>query len=64
MTTPTPEQIAEWTDKGNHAWLENLEVMSRSKHENYVAGYIRARTEQATEIAELKAKLLKDCHAN
>jgi hypothetical protein len=52
-----PEQMAEWQEKGSRAWLENSEIMTKGRHDNYVAGYIHARTEQAAEIVELKAKL-------
>lgn len=61
--TPTPEQIAEWREE----FEKSLPVGERQilPSQGYAIfrvefewrGYIRARTEQATEIAELKAKL-------
>jgi ribosomal protein S17E len=53
MTTRT--QIAEWEKSAAIAWhtddnISNFDVVERG----YIQGYIRARTEQATEIAELE----------
>jgi hypothetical protein len=54
--TPTPTQIADWREAASHKWLAT-DTARLSNHENYIEGCLHARTEQATEIAELKAKL-------
>ena len=56
--TPIPEQIAEWRGIARLMWFEDNSIDAIDGHKNcYIAGYVKARTEQATEIAELKAKL-------
>jgi hypothetical protein len=56
--TPTPAQIGEWRESGCNAFILDSEVsLGTCGAQAYVYGYIRARTVQATEIAELKAKL-------
>jgi hypothetical protein len=65
--TPTPAQIAEWREnfelnnpQNLHYFIEGALHTCRYTDrltQSSWAGYIRARTEQATEIAELKAKL-------
>jgi hypothetical protein len=54
---PSPEQVSEWERRAEKAWniddnISNFDVTERG----YIQGYLRARTEQATEIAELKAQ--------
>jgi hypothetical protein len=53
---PSPEQIAEWREKAATAYMADDSV-NDLVHPilAYEFGYLRARTEQATEIAELKA---------
>ena len=53
---PTPTQIAEWTSFAYLA-LEKEQNNWSVEGGGYAPGYIRAHTEQANEIAELKAKL-------
>jgi hypothetical protein len=64
--TPTPAQIAEWREKFERAYRDVGGCGSLDRNENGSYNivpehawqiYLRARTEQATEIAELKAKL-------
>jgi hypothetical protein len=58
MTAPSPEQIEEWRKEAEFAWL--LDPSSQIHEEScsaYIKGYLRARTEQATEITELKDDL-------
>jgi hypothetical protein len=52
---PSPEQIAEWRKDAEKPYHDEygIDNDARTKHA-YTLGYIRARTEQATEIAELK----------
>jgi hypothetical protein len=47
---PSPEQISEWREESGDAWREDLEVMAKSKHENYVAGFLKARSAPFTPI--------------
>jgi hypothetical protein len=56
--TPTPEQLQAWREEAHWLYLKDTSVDFDTEREFvYEAGYLRARTEQATEIAELKAKL-------
>jgi chromosome segregation ATPase len=60
--SPTPTQIAEWREKFESKYTsEELFFQCGEYSDRYIQhewqGYLRARTEQATEIAELKAKL-------
>jgi hypothetical protein len=65
--TPTPAQMTEWRKDFAKAFpARPLSASHQAVTDNdYVfAGYIRARTEQATEIAELKAKLAEVMPSN
>jgi hypothetical protein len=54
----SPEQIAEWRKEAESAWLlDTFAQIREGSYSAYIKGYIRARTEQATEIAALKAQL-------
>jgi hypothetical protein len=54
--TPTPEQLAQLTNDAKLAYFNDGTIgISHKPIEAYVSGYLRARTEQATEIAALKA---------
>ena len=56
--TPTPEQIAEWRKEGNFAYGADNSVRAYTDTRTaYTAGYIYAKTEQATEISELKTEI-------
>ena len=67
MTTPTQEQLAEWTNAAQKVWdgQGRTHWVNMDQFDNYVAGYLRAKTEAAIEIAELKAQLadaIDDAH--
>jgi hypothetical protein len=53
MTTPSPEKIADWRETADTIWIKDHTLNSPYPKQHFIAGYIRARTEQATEIAEL-----------
>ena len=58
----TPTQIAEWREAFEAAWpgfysAKTDGVYDREGRQSEWEGYLRARTEQSTEITELKAKL-------
>jgi hypothetical protein len=55
--TPTPTQIAEWKWQAADAWIIDDCFKSPYPKQHYVGGYLRAKTEQATEIAALKAQI-------
>jgi dissimilatory sulfite reductase (desulfoviridin) alpha/beta subunit len=53
--SPTPEQLAQWRKESHKNWLEDKELNATSSSSKaYVNGYLRARTEQATEIVSCK----------
>jgi hypothetical protein len=58
---PSPEQIAEWqaeAKKQAMQWYADIQChMPINVTDIYIQGYLRARTEQATEIAALKAQI-------
>jgi hypothetical protein len=65
MNTPTPTQIAEWRKAACNQYIDDDYISSFDiAEEHYIAGYIRARTEQSAEIAELKAKLAEVMPSN
>jgi hypothetical protein len=60
--TPSPEQIAETQQKAEDYLREKYGAYRghfawRELEEAFTTGYLRARTEQATEIAALKAQI-------
>lgn len=58
--TPTPEQLQAWGEEFHKAFPSRKLSLPHQEPNNsdYVlCGYLRARTEQASEIAELKAEL-------
>jgi hypothetical protein len=58
MTAPTPTQIAEWFKQGAATFLKDKHAATFNTPDYfYASGYLRARTEQATEIAALKAQI-------
>jgi hypothetical protein len=62
MTAPSPEKIAEWREKFESKYTsQELFFQCGEYSDRYIQhewqGYLRARTEQATEIAALKAKI-------
>jgi acyl-CoA synthetase (AMP-forming)/AMP-acid ligase II len=58
MNTPSPEQIAQWRKDAEKPYHDEygIDNDARTKHA-YTLGYLRARTEQVAEIAELKDNL-------
>jgi hypothetical protein len=55
---PSPEQVSEWRKEAESAWsLDSFAQIREGSYSAYIKGYIRARTEQATEIAALKAQI-------
>jgi hypothetical protein len=52
------EQIAQWRKESHKNWLEDADLNATSSSSKaYENGYLRARAEQATEIAALKAQV-------
>ena len=51
MTTPTPEQLAEWTNAAQKVWDSQgrMHWVNMDGYDNYIAGYLRAKTEAAIE---------------
>jgi hypothetical protein len=56
MITPTPEQLAQWREDAYKEW-SNTHTGHLRNSDVYIEGYLRAKTEQATEIAALKAQV-------
>jgi hypothetical protein len=53
MTTPSPELLTKWSEAATLKWLTS-DKSRLCAHGSYINGYLRARTEQDTEIAALK----------
>lgn len=47
MTTPTPEQLSEWTNAAQTVWdgQGRIHWVNMDGFDNYVAGYLRAKTD-------------------
>jgi hypothetical protein len=53
--SPTPELLTAWRKESHKNWLKDADLNATSSSSKaYEKGYLRARAEQATEIAELK----------
>ena len=55
MTTPTPEQLAEWTNAAQKVWdgQGRMHWVNMDQFDNYVAGYLRAKQESEQTIKHL-----------